>query len=84
MNNVELELIESYNNNSEVELLSILKNNSFLFYELFRRKKGIQPIFHEVPLGVKYRCDFCWLKDRHLFARACIVQLGGGAPTKNE
>ena len=47
---------------SEVKLLSILKENSFLFYELYSRKYGIQPAFHEVSLG-NMRCDFAWLND---------------------
>jgi hypothetical protein len=42
--------------NSEQELLAVLKENSFLFYDLYSRKRGIQPNFCEVPFGVKYRC----------------------------
>lgn len=60
---VKKELENIFNNNSEIDLLSVLKSNSFLFYELFTRKYGIQPIFHEVPLGNNYRCDFAWLND---------------------
>ena len=48
INNVENDLNKSFENNSEVELLSVLKNNSFLFYELYSRKYGIQPNFMEI------------------------------------
>jgi hypothetical protein len=43
------ELNNAFNNNSEIELLAILKENSLLFYELFTRKW--------------LRCDFAWLND---------------------
>jgi hypothetical protein len=59
---VEKELKQAFNKN-EVDLLDVLKKNSFLFYELFFRKYGIQPIFKEVSFGDKYRCDFAWLND---------------------
>lgn len=48
---------------SERELLQLLKENSFLFSELFSRHWGIQPIFSEVSFGNNFRCDFCWLND---------------------
>ncbi len=57
------DLQTAINNNSEVELLAILKQNSFLFYELFARKYAIQPIFHEINFGGELRCDFAWLND---------------------
>jgi hypothetical protein len=60
---VKIQLDSAYENNSEVELLSILKGNSFLFHSLYERKWGIQPNFSEVPFGTKFRCDFCWLND---------------------
>ncbi|MCV6629998.1 MAG: DUF4263 domain-containing protein [Flavobacteriaceae bacterium] len=60
---VEKELKAAYENNSEVELLKILKDNSFLLYELYSRKWGIQPNFKEVAFGNKFRCDFAWLND---------------------
>jgi len=63
IDNVENDLNKSFENNSEVELLSVLKNNSFLFYELYSRKYGIQPNFMEISFGGKYRCDFAWLND---------------------
>lgn len=50
-------------NSSERELLQLLKENSFLFSELFSRHFGIQPIFSEVSFGNNFRCDFCWLND---------------------
>ena len=54
-----LRLIE----NSELKLLATLKNNSFMFYGLYSRKYGIQPVFHEVNFGGGLRCDFAWLND---------------------
>mgnify|MGYP000941434843 CR=1 FL=1 len=63
INQVKKDLIKAFNENSETSLLKILKDNSFLFYELFSRKYGIQPIFREVNFGAKLRCDFAWLND---------------------
>lgn len=60
---VEREIKKAFNGNSETDLLKVLKNNSFLFYELFSRKQEIQPIFREISLGAKLRCDFTWLND---------------------
>jgi len=59
----EIELLEAFNANSETDLLKVLKNNSFLFYELYKRKYGIQPVFREISYGAKLRCDFAWLND---------------------
>lgn len=59
---VDTELSRAFANNSETDLLKVLKGNSFLFYELFSRKYGIQPIFHEITFG-PYRCDFAWVND---------------------
>ncbi|MCZ4696463.1 DUF4263 domain-containing protein [Ancylomarina euxinus] len=56
-------LNNAYQNNSETELLAVLKENSFLFYELYSRKYGIQPNFKEISFGDKFRCDFAWLND---------------------
>jgi hypothetical protein len=60
---VAMGLRSAFKNNSERELLEILKDNSFLFYELYSRKYGIQPAFHEVGFGDRLRCDFAWLND---------------------
>jgi hypothetical protein len=54
---------EAFEENSEVKLLEVLKNNSFLFYELYSRKYGIQPNFKEISFGGDLRCDFAWLND---------------------
>lgn len=62
-NVVEKELKEAFELNSELKLLEVLKRNSFLFYELYSRKYGIQPLFHELSFGAKLRCDFAWLND---------------------
>lgn len=62
INRVEDELYEALEANSEVKLLEILKNNSFLFYRIYERRWSVQPIFHEVSIGDQ-RCDFLWLND---------------------
>jgi hypothetical protein len=63
IDNVEKGLMNAFDNNSETKLLKILRDNSFLFYHLFSRKGGIQPIFREISFGGKMRCDFAWLND---------------------
>lgn len=63
INKVEKEVLAAFAENSETDLLRVLKNNSFLFYELFNRKYGIQPVFREISFGAKLRCDFAWLND---------------------
>lgn len=63
LNEVTSDLQKCFAENSEIELLKVLKKNSFLFYELYSRKWGIQPLFHEVEFGNKLRCDFTWLND---------------------
>ncbi len=60
---VEHDLEKAFKNNSEVQLLDILKKNSFLFYHLYSRKKGIQPNFAELSFADEMRCDFAWLND---------------------
>jgi hypothetical protein len=59
----EVDLQTAFDNNSETELLNILKDNSFLFFHLYTRKGGIQPVFREISFGSKYRCDYAWLND---------------------
>jgi hypothetical protein len=59
----EKELNLAFENNSEVELLNVIKKNSFFFYELYSRKWGIQPNFSEISFDGKLRCDFAWLND---------------------
>ena len=63
LNKVKQDLDTDFENNSEVQLLEILKNNSFLFYQLYSRKGGIQPNFSEVSFAGEMRCDFAWLND---------------------
>jgi hypothetical protein len=63
ISNAERNLQRAFLNNSETDLLSILKDNAFLFYELFSRKYSVQPIFREITFGSKYRCDFAWLNE---------------------
>jgi len=63
INKVEKDLQTAFDDNSETKLLALLKDNSFLFYELFSRKMGVQPVFREVSFGGKLKCDFAWLND---------------------
>lgn len=60
---VATEIESAFENNSEAQLLAILKDNSFLFYELYSRKGGIQPVFREISFGDRLRCDYAWLND---------------------
>nr|DAY86382.1 MAG TPA: protein of unknown function (DUF4263) [Caudoviricetes sp.] len=64
LSKVRSDLSKAYINNSEQELLDILKDNSFLFYELYSRKFTMQPVFREISFGGELRCDFAWLNDR--------------------
>jgi hypothetical protein len=59
----EKNLLKAFADDSEIDLLKILKDNSFLFYNLYSRKGGIQPVFREISFGAKLRCDFAWLND---------------------
>jgi hypothetical protein len=56
-------LTQAFEANSETQLLTLIRNNSFLLYELYSRKHGIQPPFAEINFGTDYRCDFAWLND---------------------
>jgi hypothetical protein len=60
---VEAEINQAFEINSELQLLKILKENSFLFYELYSRKNGIQPNFSEISFAGEMRGDFAWLND---------------------
>ncbi len=68
---IKAELDSAFKNNSEQELLKILKNHSFLFFELVERKAEETPIFHEIPFG-NYRCDFMWY-DRSSYGTHCVL-----------
>lgn len=72
---VQEQLESAFENNSEQQLLKILKENSFLFYELYERKFSPEPIFAEVPFGQEYRCDFAWLNDNSDGPEWVIVEI---------
>lgn len=63
LDKVRNDLSVAFKCNSEVKLLEVLKNNSFLFYPLYSRKGGIQPNFSEVSFAGEMKCDFAWLND---------------------
>lgn len=56
-------LATAFEQNSENQLLALIRANSFLLYELYSRKYGIQPPFAEISFGGQHRCDFAWLND---------------------
>lgn len=60
---VEKDLNKAFEDESEIDLLKILKSNSFLFYDLYSRKYAITPVFREVSFGGDYKADFLWLND---------------------
>ena len=75
LDKVEQEIQKAFDNDSEVELLEILKMNSFLFHDLYARKFGIQPCFAELQFGGKYRCDFAWLNDDSIGPEWVLVEV---------
>lgn len=72
---VKMKLDDAFKKNSEVDLLAVIKKNSFLLSPLYDRKFGIQPNFCEVAFGNKYRCDFCWLNDNSDGPEWVIVEI---------
>lgn len=44
------------------QIKSVIQNNSFLLYDIYERKGGALPIFHNIPIG-KNIIDFAWLND---------------------
>ena len=75
VDDVKIQLDTAFGNNSEIELLNIIKNNSFLLEPLYSRKYGIQPNFCEIPFGNELRCDFCWLNDNSDGPEWVIVEI---------
>ncbi|MBJ8552669.1 Shedu anti-phage system protein SduA domain-containing protein [Acinetobacter bereziniae] len=75
LNKVRNQLRKARENSSERELLQLLKENSFLFSEIFSRHYGIQPIFSEVSFGNNFRCDFCWLNDNSSGPEWVLVEI---------
>ena len=72
---VKAEVLRAYEANSEVDLLKVLKDNSFLFYDLYSRKWGIQPIFRELNFGTEFKCDFAWLNDNSSGPEWVLVEI---------
>jgi len=73
--NAEKELIAAYEKDSETDVLKVLKNNTFLFYDLYTRKMGIQPVFRELNFGAELRCDFAWLNDNSSGPEWVLVEI---------
>lgn len=72
---VEKNLKLAFSNNSETQLLKVLKKTSFLFYELFSIKYGISPNFPEISCSGKFRCDFAWLNDNSGGPECVLVEV---------
>ena len=72
---VKNELNEIFDSNSESKLLSLINKNSFLLYELYSRKFGIQPPFSEINFGTELRCDFAWLNDNSAGPEWVLVEV---------
>lgn len=53
--------LNTFENNSERELLNLLKKNSFLFYYLIEQKRGIQQTFRKASFSNKSKYDFILL-----------------------
>lgn len=69
------DVLNAFKENSEVDLLRVLKDNSFLFYDLYSRKYGIQPIFRELNFGTEFKCDFAWLNDNSSGPEWVLVEI---------
>lgn len=63
VNEVEEQLTAAFKNNSEIDLLKVIRDNSFLLHALYTRHGDSRPAFREVSFGAKLRCDFAWLND---------------------
>jgi hypothetical protein len=72
---VEEALKKVFDDGSEVDLLAILKENSFLFYDLYSRKWEITPIFREISFGGDYKADFLWLNDNSSGPEWVLVEI---------
>jgi len=48
--------------NDLVEVKQIVQKNAFLLYDIYERKGGALPIFHDITFG-KHNVDFVWLND---------------------
>jgi Domain of unknown function (DUF4263) len=70
-----VDVLSAFHANSEVDLLKVLKDNSFLFYDLYSRKYAIQPIFRELNFGTEFKCDFAWLNDNSSGPEWVLVEI---------
>ncbi|MFI5158658.1 MAG: hypothetical protein ACHQF4_07310 [Sphingobacteriales bacterium] len=55
--------------------MKVLKDSSFLFYDLYSRKWGIQPIFIALTFGTEFKCDFVWLNDNSSGLEWVLVEI---------
>jgi len=44
------------------QVRKVIQGNGFLLYDIYERKGGALPIFHDIPMS-KYIVDFAWLND---------------------
>ena len=69
------ELSTAFEENSEAQLLDVIRRNSFLLWDLYERKHGIRAPFHEISFGGQFRCDFAWLNDNSDGPEWVLVEL---------
>jgi len=72
---VRAELSSAFDENSETQLLNVIRENSFLLWELYDRKYGIRAPFREISFGGELRCDFAWLNDNSDGPEWVLVEL---------
>ncbi len=68
-------LSSAFEENSETQLLNVIRENSFLLWELYDRKNGIRAPFREISFGGELRCDFAWLNDNSDGPEWVLVEL---------
>lgn len=54
---------------------AVIRENSFLLFDIYERKMGAMPIFHDVPFG-RMKADFAWLDDASNGPRWFLLKLG--------
>lgn len=68
-------LDKAFDDNSELELLRLIKEHPILLSTLYYRRFGSQPVFAEIAFGSEYKCDFLWLNDNSDGPEWTIVEI---------
>jgi hypothetical protein len=61
--------------NDPEEVKAVIRDNSFLLFDIYERKMGALPIFHEVAFG-SHTADFTWLDDASNGPRWFLLKVG--------